>query len=204
MKTIFRVALISLVVLLAGESRAQSGYELINPPQNTNNPEKVEVLEFFWYGCPHCYQMEPSMKDWEDNRKPDYVEVVRAAPPLNPSWANHSRAFYAAEVLGVLDKFHEPMFEALHKERKRLNTPEQIAKFAGSLGIDEQKFLGTMKSFAVETKMNRARQQAIAMKLTGVPAIVVNGKYKTGASQAGGYPQLFDLVNKLAEQENNK
>ncbi len=202
MKNLFRAAFVALALVTAGACNAETGYELITPAQNTNNPEKVEVLEFFWYGCPHCYQLEPSMKDWEENSKADYVEVVRAAPPLNPSWANHSRAFYAAEVLGVLDKFHEPMFKAIHEDRKRLGKLEDIAAFAGTLGIDEKNFLATMKSFAVETKLNRARQQAISVGLTGVPAIVVNGKFKTSASLTGGYPQMFKLINELAEKEN--
>ncbi|HBR98327.1 MAG TPA: disulfide bond formation protein DsbA [Gammaproteobacteria bacterium] len=201
MKNLFRAIWVTLALAAAGASQAEVGYEMITPPQNTDNPEKVEVLEFFWYGCPHCYQLEPAFEHWKKNSKADYVEVVRAAPPLNPAWSNHARAFYAAEILGVLDSFHEPMFKALHEDRKRLHRMEDIAKFAGSLGIDENKFLNTMKSPAVHVKINRARQQAIAMGITGVPAVVVNGKYKTSASLAGSYDQMFKIVDEMAEKE---
>jgi thiol:disulfide interchange protein DsbA len=203
MKKILSLAFISIGLLFFSGVNAAEKYQLISPPQNTSTGGKVEVLEFFWYGCPHCNTLEPTMKKWVED-KPDYVELVRVAPPLNPAWSNHGRAFYAAQILGELDRFHEPMFDALHKERKRLNTVEEIAEFAGSLGIDKEKFLATMNSFAVETKLMRARQQAIAMGLTGVPALVVNGKFRTSASLAGGNEQMMDLVNSLADQENSK
>ena len=201
MKSIFRAALVSVAMMASSQVYAEDGYELINPPQNTSTPDKVEVLEFFWYGCPHCNQLEPLMNEWDKNKRADYVKVVRSAPPLNPAWSNHSRAFYAAEIMGVLDKFHEPMFKALHEERKRLNELDDIAAFAGEQGIDAEKFLATMKSFAVETKLMRSRQQAIAMGLTGVPAVVVNGKYKTDGSTAGSYAKMMDIIDELAAKE---
>lgn len=203
MKNIFRAALVSVALLAFGQAFAEEGYELINPPQNTDTPDKVEVLEFFWYGCPHCNQLEPTMNEWDKNRRADYIEVVRAAPPLNPAWSNHSRAFYAAQIMGVLDKFHEPMFKALHEDGKRINELDDIAAFAGEQGIDADKFLATMKSFAVETKLMRSRQQAIAMGIMGVPAVVINGKYKTDASTAGGYDKMMDVIDELAAKENS-
>lgn len=201
MKKLARVAIASLSLMFGGAALAQQGYEVINPPQNTSTGDKVEVLEFFWYGCPHCYELEPQIREWDKERRADNVEFVRVAPPLNPAWANHGRAFYAAKILGVLDTFDEAMFHALHEERKRLNSLEDIAAFAGDIGLDEDEFLKTMKSFAVEMELKRARQQAIAMRLTGVPAVVVNGKYKTSASLAGGYPAMLDVIDRLAEQE---
>ncbi len=206
MNTFFRVlALTSLFVFCIGTANADlGGYELITPPQNTNSPEKVEVLEFFWYGCPHCNRLEPTINKWNKETRPDYIDFVQVAAPLNPSWSNHARAFYAAQIMGVLDKFHEPMFKALHEDRKRLNKLEELSAFAGELGIDKDKFLSTMKSFSVETKLMRARQQAVAMGITGVPALVVNGKFKTSASLAGGYPEMMDVVNELAAEENHK
>ncbi|MDO6460887.1 thiol:disulfide interchange protein DsbA/DsbL [Granulosicoccaceae sp. 1_MG-2023] len=201
MKNLARVAIVSLTLLFAGQALAQQGYELITPPQNTSTGDKVEVLEFFWYGCPHCYELEPMIDAWDKERRADNVEFIRVAPPLNPQWADQGRAYYAAKILGVLDTFHRAMFDAIHKDHKRLNKVEDIAKFAGTLGLDEDKFLSTMKSFAVEMELKRARQQAIAMRLTGVPGVVVNGKYRTSASLAGGYPAMLDLIDRLAEQE---
>lgn len=197
-----RAALALVMVLGFGQATAEDlGYELINPPQNTSTPGKVEVLEFFWYGCPHCDQLEPVIHEWDEKQRADYIELVRVAPPLNPQWANHSRAYYAAEIMGVLDKFHEPMFRAYHSEGKRLFKLEDLADFAGTQGIDAEKFLATMKSFAVETKLMRSRQQAIAMGITGVPAVVVNGKYRTDGSLARGYPNMMKIVDELAAEE---
>lgn len=209
MKKSFK-ALVTSLVLMAGTSMIQpaiaagshdaaDGYRVVAPAQPTSK-EKVEVLEFFWYGCPHCYQLEPTMKKWKKTL-PENVEFTPIAAALNPSWAVHARAYYAAEVMGVLDKFHEPMFDALNKERKRLRTPEKIGEFASSLGIDGDLFVKTMSSFAVETKLRRADQLARAYKLTGVPAVTIAGKYVTGPGAAGSYEALTNIMNDLIAKE---
>ena len=182
---------------------AQSGpgYSPIDPPVNTSVSDKVEVIEYFWFGCPHCFAFEPAINNWKDNDKPDYVEFVREAPPLNPAWEPHSRAFYAAELMGVTDKFFEPMFNAIHVERRALRSPKQIAEFAGELGIDEEKFAKTMNSFATNTKINQAMQKAAASGLSGVPSIVVNGKYLTGGSLAGSHDNIIRVINELSVKE---
>ncbi len=178
-----------------------AGYEPIDPPVNTSSGDKVEVVEFFWLGCPHCYRFEPIIEGWAKNDKPDYVEFVREAPPLNPAWENHSRAFYAGQLLNHEDEFTAAMFEAIHEERKAMRDPEDIADLAAEHGMDRDKFLGTMKSFAVETRMRRAMQLARNAGISGVPSVVVNGKYRTGAQEAGGYPQMIEVINERAEAE---
>ncbi|MFK8081353.1 MAG: thiol:disulfide interchange protein DsbA/DsbL [Granulosicoccus sp.] len=186
----------------AGRATAQSGqgYELIDPPLNTRVSDKVEVIEYFWFGCPHCFAFEPAINAWKEG-KPDYVEFVREAPPLNPSWEPHSRAFYAAELMGVGDQFLEPMFNAIHVERRALRSPKQIAKFAGELGIDEEKFSKTMDSFATNTKLSQSMQMASGAGLSGVPSIVINGKYRTGASLAGSHDAIIRIINELSASE---
>lgn len=180
---------------------ADDGYEKIEPAQNTSVAEgKVEVLEFFWYGCPHCYRLEPSMESWLKD-KPDNVVFKRIAPPLNPSWENHARAYYAAEALGVIDKLHQPLFDAIHKNKQRLRGKDELADFAATQGIDRDVFLKTMDSFAVESQLRRASQLARAYRLSGVPAVAINGKFKTSGSLAGSYPRMVQIVDQLSRKE---
>jgi len=192
----------SIALPYASLANAQSGqgYEIIDPPLNTRVSDKVEVIEYFWFGCPHCFAFEPAINAWKKD-KPDYVEFVREAPPLNPSWEAHSRSFYAAELMGVGDKFLEPMFNAIHVGKRTLRSPKQIAKFAGELGIDEEKFSKTMDSFATNTKINQSMQMAQGAGLTGVPSIVINGKYRTGSSQAGSHEGIIRVINELSASE---
>ena len=181
---------------------ANKGYEMIDPPLNTRVSDKVEVIEYFWFGCPHCFAFEPSINAWKE-QKPDYIEFVREAPPLNPSWEPHSRAFYAAELMGVSEEFFEPMFNAIHVTKRSLRSPKQIVEFAGELGIDEDKFAKTMDSFATDTRMSQAMQMASSSGIRGVPSIVVNGKYITGGSLAGSHENIIKVIDELSAQEND-
>lgn len=187
-------------MISAANAQALQGYELISPPVNTRNTEKVEVLEYFWFGCPHCFAFEPSINKWKAE-KPDYVDFVREAPSLNPAWEPHSRAFYAAEIMGVTDQFFDPMFNGIHVDRRSLRSPEKIASFAGELGIDEDKFRKTMDSFAVNTRMNQAMQMARASRITGVPSVVINGKYLTGGSLAGSHEGILRVIDARVAEE---
>lgn len=179
---------------------AGDGYEEIDNPKKRGDTDRVEVLEYFWFGCPHCFAFEPTINDWAAS-KPDYVDFVREAPPLNPSWTAHSKAFYAAQLLGVTEQFFEQFFDAIHVEKKRLNSPKQIAKFAGSLGLDEKKFLKTMNSFAVDAKIRRAMEMARADGISSVPSIIVNGKYRTSGSVAGSNQQVIEVIRRLTASE---
>jgi thiol:disulfide interchange protein DsbA len=191
---------IALLAIAASTANAQQGYENLTNPVKTDNPEKIEVLEFFWYGCPHCYQFEPHIKEWLET-KPENVEFKSVAAPLNPAWKVHSQAFYAAEILGVLDQFHEPMFDAIHKEKKSMRKPKDIAKLAESLGLDGDKFAKTMKSFAVDAKIRQSMQKAQEVGISAVPTVIINGKYRTSGSVAGSYPNLIKVLNQLIAQE---
>lgn len=192
-----------VLLLLSFNLQAQQGYEVLSAPQRTGNPEKIEVIEFFWYGCPHCFQFEPHIKEWVEN-KPENVEFITMAPPLNPGWKVHSQAFYAAEVLGVLDQFHEAMFNAIHRERKQMRKPKEIGKLVDSLGLDGEKFVKTMKSFNVDAKIRQSLQKAKDVNISSVPTVIVNGKYMTSGSIAGSYPNLISVIDQLVEMESPK
>jgi len=195
----------ALSLLPAGNAQAQAanGYELLATPLNTADPDKVEVLEFFWFGCPHCYAFEPAINNYFAN-KPDHVAEVREAPPLNPQWEQHSRIWYAARSLNIEHDILEPVFDEIHKNKNRLRSPDGIAEFIASLdvGVDEDKFSKTMKSFAVDAGIRRSMQLAQQSGITGVPSIIVNGKYRTSVSMAGGHDQVIAIIERLVELEN--
>jgi len=182
---------------------AKKPYAVIDPPLVTKDPTKVEVLEFFWFGCPHCYAFEPAINDWAAD-KPDYVSFVREAPPLNPSWEGHSRAFYAAQALGVTEDFFEPMFHAIHQEKRALRDPKRIAKFAAEQGIDEDKFRKAMKSFSVDAGLRRGVSLASKAGITGVPSILINGRFRTGSSLAGSHQGIINVINTLVAEEHKR
>lgn len=192
--------LVASLTGIAGSASAAGGYEPINPPQNTSSPDKVEVIEFFWLGCPHCYSFEPTIAAWEEDI-PDNVVFVREAPPLNKSWEQHSRGFYAAQLMGQEVPFVNAMFKAIHEDKQRMRKPDDIADLAAELGLDREKFLKTMKSFAVQTKLNRSIQLAKSAGISGVPAIVINGKYRTGAQLAGGNAGIINVINETIAME---
>jgi len=202
MKTLIRLLFAGLVVGASVSANAQTGYEVLESPQLTANPEKVEVMEFFWYGCPHCFQFEPFIQAWKKT-KPDNVDFVNAAPPLNPAWKVHSQAFYAAQVLGVLDQFHEQMFNAIHVDKKSMRKPKDVGKLVESLGLDSKKFLKTMKSFNVDAKIRQSLQMASAAGISAVPTVIVNGKYLTSGSVAGSYPNLIKVLDELVAKESS-
>lgn len=180
-------------------------YELLTAAQPTGTePGKVEVLEVFWYGCPHCYHLEPYIEAWRKDGMPPEAEFRRMPATLNPSWQILARAYYTAEALGVLEQAHGDLFREYHVNHNPLNTPELLAAFFARYGISEEDFNATFNSFAVQAKLRRADALTRRYRITGVPSIVVNGKYVTGASEAGGVPELFEVVNFLVEKEVNR
>jgi len=185
---------LAFAALFASKQVNAAGYQELGTLQNTSDPEKVEVLEFFWLGCPHCYSLEPSLEAWHKNM-PDNVVFVREAPPLNPSWEQHSRGFYAAKFMGKEQEFVEAMFEAIHEKKQRMRSPKDIAKLAEGLGLDKEKFLSTMNSFAVNGKLSQSKTLAGSVGIRSVPSVVINGKYLTSPSIAGGHAELIETIN---------
>ncbi len=177
-------------------------YALIPAPQPTTAPPgKVEVVELFWYGCPHCYAFEPYLKEWLKH-KPANAYFVRIPAIFNsPLWRLQATAYYTAEVLGILDKIHEPLFDAIHKYNIPLNTEDQLADFFAKYGVDKKQFHDTFNSFAVQAKVNRAAELTRLYGISGVPSIVVAGKYRTDGPMAKSYETLLNVVNYLVAKE---
>ena len=199
-KVLMSLALLLLMPFAYAGFEEGVQYKAIENAQPTASDDGIEVLELFWYGCPHCYYLESDLEIWLKN-KPDDVNFVRVPAILGPSWELYARAYYTSELLGVTDKVHKPMFERIHKEKKPIRNVEQLKEIFMAQGVSAQDFDNTYKSFAVITKTNRARQAASMYGIKGVPALVVNGKYRTSATEAGGNKEMLDVVDFLVEQE---
>lgn len=184
----------------AAEYDAGIDYERVTPPLPGSGDGKVQVTEFFWYGCPHCYQFEPYLNAWLKS-KPDYIEF-RRVPAIfnNPAWELHARAFYTAEVLDVLDQIHGPLFAAMHEGRQRLNTRDALKAFFADHGVDAAAFDRTFDSFAVESHLRRARDLTQRSGIGGVPATMIDGRFKVEAGMAATFKKLIETTAHLAAQ----
>jgi thiol:disulfide interchange protein DsbA len=176
-------------------------YTRLSPTQPTSSPpDKVEVTEIFWYGCPHCFAFDPYVKNWE-SKKPEFVSLVRVPAVWNPLVKMHARAFYTAEALGKGAEMHDAFFREINESANLLDTEEKLQAFFGKFGVDAATFKSQFDSFAVHTKLQRADELSRRYKIQSVPTIVVNGKYSTDGGMAGGYDELFDLVGELVTAE---
>lgn len=175
-------------------------YTRISKPARTENPDKIEVREFFWYGCPHCYKMESFLKPWLA-KKPNDVEFIRTPGVLNRNWEVHARAFYVAQSLGVVEKTHGVLFDAIHNQKQKLDSQKDLAEFYKDYGVDTNTFNKQFKSFDVTTEIRQADALARVYRLMGVPAVVINGKYVTTAKQAQSYERWMQIVDYLIDLE---
>ncbi len=180
---------------------AGEDYSLVSPAQPGGSDGKVQVVEMFWYGCPHCFEFEPTLHDWEKS-KPENVEFIRMPAIFNnPRWELHAATFYTADMLGVMDKFHTPFFNAIHLNKERMSTKEEIREFFAGIGVDGKTFDDTFDSFAVQTKVRRAADLSRKYGISGVPSLVVNGKYVVDGPKAKSYENMVRIVNALVEKE---
>lgn len=182
-------------------------YNLITPPIATADPTRVEVAEMFWYGCPHCNDFEPTLNKWLKT-KPDNVRFIRIPAVFRESWIPHARAYYTAEALGVLDKTHSLFFEAVHKGHQRLASKKDIAAFFVSNGVKQEEFDQAWNSFVVQSRVKRAITLTRRSGIKGVPSMLVNGKYRTSATEAGinnpggaSNDDMIKVVNYLVAKE---
>ena len=194
--------------LPAGRWKAGVNYDPLVPSQPTSvAPGKVEVVEVFWLGCPHCYALEPFVTQWLKT-KPDYIEFVRVPVMWGPVHRAHARLYYTLLALGRADLF-EKAFDTIQRENNPLvaNTEEDTLKldvaFATANGISADAFTKAYKSFAVDANLQRAQQLTERYNVTGVPMIIVDGKYATDVGKAGSQENLFALVNDLVATEHH-
>jgi len=206
MKTLTRwaVALLlpmffSITACAEGYTQGQDYVELSNP-QPTSSGDRIEVVELFWYGCPHCYHLDPYLEEWQAS-KPDDVDFVRLPAIVSKRWELLAKAYYTAELLGVADKSHIALFEALHKDKRKINDETALRDFFVEQGVSAEDFESTFNSFAVNVKINNAKQMTRRYAITGVPTIIVNGKYSTSPGMARGNEGVIKVMNFLIEKE---
>jgi protein dithiol oxidoreductase (disulfide-forming) len=176
-------------------------YLRLSPTQPTSsNPDQVEVAEIFWYGCPHCYELDPLLERWRE-QAPDYVSFVRVPAVWNATLLIHARAFYTAEALERGDEMHAEFFREIHERRNGLDTEAALQEFFGRFGVDAPAFKSAFDSFAVQAKLQRADELSRRYRIGSVPTIIVNGKYTTDGPTAGSYEALLQLVDELTAAE---
>jgi len=183
-----------------GQFRAGTHYQIVSQERVNPSSEKIEVVEVFWYGCPHCFSLEPQVKAWKTGIADD-VEFIAMPAALNRSWKQHAKAYYAAEALGILDASHQKFFNALNTEKRKIMSDDALAEFYSQFGPSEEEFKNAMASFGVDSQVRRAEKLARHWELNSVPTLIVNGKYVTSGSIAGGSIQLFKLVDELVAYE---
>lgn len=193
------LAATALLLALAPAAYAQQDYRTIQDAGSRGDPETVEVIEFFWYGCPHCYNFEPYISQWKKDL-PNNVTFRYVPAVFSPQWELHGRAFYTAKLMGILEQFHGPMFTALHEENRTLDSEKAIVQFVSELGIDAQKFSETMNSFAVDAKIRRARDLQETYGISGTPSVVIDGTYVTSGSLAGGFERMIEVMTERIER----
>lgn len=177
--------------LIAGKD-----YQILSPEMGTDSGKKIEVAEFFWYRCPHCYQLEPGLNAWL-KKLPKDVNMRRIPAVLNESWAQLAKVYYTMEALGVADKYHDALFDAIHLDGLDVSKDSVLFDWAAKVGMNRQAFISAYQSFGVQSKVLRANQLTRESKITGVPSFVVDGKYLTSESMTGGEEALFKTLDEL-------
>ena len=199
-------ALLALVLALPACAQPVEKFQLgknyyaIDPPQPTSSGKKIEVVEVFMYTCPHCYDLEPYLVKWKATAPAD-VAYTPFPAAWNPAAEAFARAYYAAETLGILEKTHDAVFSALHKEHIPFHVLDDIAAWYANYGVTKEQFLSAANSFAVNTKISRANTMVPRWGVQGTPSIIVNGKWRFDVSSAGGHQNVGDLIDFLVAKE---
>lgn len=200
-----KLAYISLFLFLSsGYAQAEEYVEgtdyLRVADQSTESADKIEVLEFFWYGCPHCYMFDPILDRWLET-KPANVEFTRVPAVFRPEWKVHARAYYALQGMGLGEKYHAAIFEAIHKDKKDLYSEAAVIDFLVSKGVNEEEFKAAYSAFSIDGQVRKAIKKVKGYAIQGVPAIAVNGKYLVSGKSAGSYENMLRITDYLIKKE---
>ena len=206
---LFCVALLAAISLGLVSSAARGhenepAFQKLATPLPTDDRNRVEVIEFFWYGCPHCYQLETTVQAWKQNL-PTHVSFRQE----HVIWdgrretRGHARLFATLRAMDLLAQHQHAVFEAIHSKKLTLQDERTAFEWASKRGIDRAKFEATYKSFGVESQLSRAKKLTDDYRIDGVPKFIVNGKYVTSPHQAGNEKKMFDLIDTLVQEERN-
>lgn len=201
----FALMVLALVLTL-GSAIAQDyqpgkQYHLVEPPQPTTTGDRIEVLEFFSYGCSHCFEFRPKLQSWLQQAGKD-IELVRVPVTFDrASWTLLAKAYYAEKALNVVDRIHEPLFAAIHVDGRQFSDEQDLADFFAQHGVERQAALDAFDSFAVDVDLRRAERMVRTYGVRGTPSIGVAGKYLVDPSDTGGQEAMLDVVDSLINKE---
>tara|TARA_B100001250_G_scaffold404238_2_gene419889 strand:- start:878 stop:1510 length:633 start_codon:yes stop_codon:yes gene_type:complete len=185
----------------AADYQAGKEYLVLDNPVAVMQDGKIHVEEAFWYGCPHCFHLEPQLEAWRKTLPAD-VDFEGVPAMFGKAWITHAQLYYTADALGVLDKVHKEIFESIHLKKVMLLRPDdQKAFLVEKAGVTPDEFDKAYNSFTVKSRMKRGDQRIRAFQINGVPALIVNGKYVVNASTAGSQEAMIDVVDFLIEKE---
>jgi len=188
---------LSPLAALAQPTADSRAYTTLPNPLPLETPGKVEIAEFFSYGCIHCYNLEPLLEKWAPALPAD-TQFRRIPAVFNERWAHYAAIYYAFEALGVLDRLHRPFFDAIHRDRLKTDNPAALEEWLTNKGLDPKKFDATMKSFGVQSKLKRAAQLTVASRIDGTPALMVQGRYTISAEQGKTHEGMLAAADALA------
>ena len=184
----------------AEEYVAGRHYEILDSPSVTRDPSKVEVVEVFWFGCNHCYALESYILPWK-KALPKDVDYWKSHATWNPTLKIHARLFYSAKALGIEDKIVPGAFTAIQREGRFLTGNSELEYFFKGFGVEKEKYLSVSNSFGVNNAVKQADNRMRQWTITGVPTLIVNGKYKVSGTREVGTDRLLDVVDFLIEKE---
>ncbi len=205
MKTLIKSLLVvCALIFFAGSAAAElqpgKDYKMLNPAQPTRSGNKIEVLEFFYYGCSHCFHLHPELSAWE-KKMPKDVELTYVPTIFNSSWALMARTFYALEMMGQQKRLHDDLYTALNVSNADLSDEDKIADFVAKRGVDRKKFLEAYNSFSMQSKVMRANQMVQSYGIRGTPTLVVDGKYViTGLAPTETIVVLNEVIDKVRKE----
>lgn len=197
-----------IVLFAAGLAQAQPTagveYRELSSAQPNDAAGKIEVIEFFWYGCPHCYNFEPVIEPWV-KKLPKDTQFRRVPAIFNAEWEQGARAYYALEAIGEGERLHKPLFDAVHKDtRLKVANEAALTEWLVKQGVDSKKFAAAYRSFSVEGKVKRAAQLTQAYKIEGVPSMAVNGRYVVITDNIKSFEQMLTVADYLVERSRKK
>ena len=200
MKFLKALPLILLFLTNTGlSSDATQKYIQISNQKQTES-DKIVIYEFFWYGCPHCYNLEPTMDRIESNLEKDTI-LVKVPVALRDTWEAHAKAYYSLQQMKLDDNLHEKIFTEIHINSNRLDTKEKLTQFIEDEGYNSKRFSEIFDSFGTDLRVKKASRLANQYQITSVPTLIINGKYKTSGSLVSSYEELYDVVQLLINKE---
>ena len=200
MKFLKALPLILLFLTNTGfSSDATQKYIQISNQKQTES-DKIVIYEFFWYGCPHCYNLEPTMDRIESNLEKDTI-LVKVPVALRDTWESHAKAYYALQQMKLDDNLHKKIFTEIHINSNRLDTKEKLTLFIEDEGYNSKRFSEIFDSFGTDLRVKKASRLANQYQITSVPTLIINGKYKTSGSLVSSYEELYDVVQLLINKE---